>query len=92
MRIRWTESAARDLTNVSDYAQEHSGPEPARKLALRIYEAIGSLEKFPHLGREGRKTKTREFVISGTPFLAIYRFRDDVIEIARILHGAQKWP
>jgi plasmid stabilization system protein ParE len=47
MRIRWTESAARDLTNVSDYAQEHSGPEPARKLALRIYEAIGSLEKFP---------------------------------------------
>jgi plasmid stabilization system protein ParE len=31
-------------------------------------------------------------VISGTPFLAVYRFHNEVIEIARILHGAQKWP
>jgi plasmid stabilization system protein ParE len=30
--------------------------------------------------------------LSGSPFLAIYRVRKDVIEIARILHGAQKWP
>ncbi|MGA9355412.1 MAG: type II toxin-antitoxin system RelE/ParE family toxin [Terriglobales bacterium] len=92
MRIRWTEPAARDLTNVCDYSQERNGPEAGRKLALRIYGAIGSLGKFPHLGREGRKSKTRELVISGTPFLAIYRFRDEAIEIARILHGAQKWP
>jgi plasmid stabilization system protein ParE len=26
------------------------------------------------------------------PYLAIYRLRDDAIEIGRILHGAQKWP
>jgi plasmid stabilization system protein ParE len=92
MRIRWTEPAARDLTGICDYTQEHHGPGPAHKLALRIYEAIGSLPQFPHLGRLGRKLGTRELVLPGSPFLAVYRVRKDVIEIARILHGAQKWP
>jgi toxin ParE1/3/4 len=92
MRIRWTEPAARDLTGVCDYAQEHHGPEAARKLALRIYEAVGSLPQFPYLGRLGRKPGTRELVLSGSPFLVVYRLRKDVVEIARILHGAQKGP
>jgi toxin ParE1/3/4 len=64
----------------------------ARKVALRVYEAVGSLLQFPHFGRSGRKRGTRELVLSGLPFLAIYRVRKGVIEIARILHGAQRWP
>jgi len=92
MRLRWTEPAAHDLTNICDYTQQHNGPEAARKLALRVYEAVGPLQKFPHLGRLGRKPDTRELVVSGIPFLVIYRVREGVIEIARILHGAQKWP
>jgi hypothetical protein len=31
-------------------------------------------------------------VFSGLPFLAVYRVREDVIVLDRILHGAQKWP
>jgi toxin ParE1/3/4 len=92
MSVRWTEAAARDLTSICDYTEEHSGPEAARKVALRVYEAVGSLLQFPYLGRPGRKPGTRELVLSGLPFLAIYRVREDVIEIARILHGAQQWP
>ena len=82
----------RDLTGICDYTEQHSGPEAARKVVLRVYEAVGSLVQFPHLGRPGRKPGTRELVLSGLPFLAIYRGREDVIEIARILHGAQRWP
>jgi plasmid stabilization system protein ParE len=92
MSVRWTEPAVRDLTGICDYTEQHSGPEAARKVALRVYEAVGSLVQFPHLGRPGRKPGTRELVLSGLPFLAIYRGREDVIEIARILHGAQRWP
>jgi len=92
MRIRGTEPATRDLTGICDYTKEHSGSEAARNVALRVYEAVGSLLKFPHLGRSGRKRGTRELVLSGLPFLAIYRVREDIIEIARILHGAQRWP
>lgn len=92
MRVRWTQPAALDLTGICDYTQEHHGPEAGRKLALRIFEAIGALPQFPHLGRLGRKPCTRELVLSGSPFIAIYRVRKDGVEIARILHGAQKWP
>ena len=92
MRIRWTDAAARDLTGICDYISEHAGPATARRIALRIYNEIGLLKDSPHLGRSGRKTGTRELVFSSLPYLAIYRIREDVIEINRILHGAQRWP
>jgi len=92
MRVRWTELAAQDLTNISDYIYKRDGAEAARKVALRIYEAIGGLVRVPHLGRGGRKRGTRELILSDIPYLAVYRLRDDEIEIDRILHGAQKWP
>ncbi|HZM12242.1 MAG TPA: type II toxin-antitoxin system RelE/ParE family toxin [Candidatus Limnocylindrales bacterium] len=92
MRIRWTEPAAHDLTHICDYTEEHDGPAAARRVALTIYQGVSSLTQFPHRGRQGRKVGPRELVFSGLPFLAVYRIRAEVIEINRILHGAQKWP
>ncbi len=92
MRIRWTEPAVRDLTNICDYTEEHDGSEAARRAALRIYEAVGTLSQFPRRGRPGRKPRTRELVFPGLPFLAVYRVGEEAVEIDRILHGAQKWP
>ena len=92
MRIRWTEPAADDLTHICDYLQEHDSPATARRVALTIYQGVSSLLQFPRRGRPGRKPNTRELVFPGLPYLAVYRIREDVIEINRILHGAQKWP
>jgi toxin ParE1/3/4 len=92
MSVRWTDLATHDLTNICDYTRERHGPDMARKLAWRIHEATGSLLQFHHRGRSGRKPGTRELVLAGSPFLAVYRIREDVIEIVRILHGAQRWP
>ncbi|HXW15768.1 MAG TPA: type II toxin-antitoxin system RelE/ParE family toxin [Terriglobia bacterium] len=92
IRIRWTQPAAQDFTAICDYIKEHDGPERARKIALRIYDGITVLRRFPRLGRPGRKKGTRELVFPGLPFLAIYCIRDEVIEITRILHGAQRYP
>jgi len=92
MRIRWTEPAAHDLTSICDYIEEHDHPEAARRVALRICEDVDTLAQFPYQGRPGRQPGTRELVFARLPYLAIYRIRDDVIEITRILHGAQKWP
>jgi plasmid stabilization system protein ParE len=91
MLVRWTKPAADDLTHISDYTQEHFGPAQARRTALAIYEAADSLTTLPSRGRPGRKPNTRELVISGLPFVIIYRIRGDAIEITRVLHGAQKW-
>src|SRR4051812_24891733 len=92
MQIRWTEPAVSDLTGICDYTQEQDGPQAARRVALRIYTGVESLTQFPLRGRPGRKAHTRELVFPEIPFLAIYRVRGDVIEIDRILHGAQRWP
>jgi plasmid stabilization system protein ParE len=51
MRIRWTEPAVRDLTGICDYINDHDGPVAARRVALRIYEGVDSLMRFPHRGR-----------------------------------------
>ncbi len=41
----------------------------------------------------GRVTGTRELVIEGVPFIAIYRqFGADQLHILRVLHDAQQWP
>jgi len=92
MRIRWTELAAQDLTHICDYIEEHEGPGAARRVATAICQGVDALSRFPNRGRPGRKTGTRELVFPGFPFLAIYRVGAEIVEINRILHGAQKWP
>ena len=92
MRIRWTAPAASDLTRICDYIRDHDAPAAARRVALTIYESVASLAQFPHRGRAGRRQDTRELVLPPLPFLAVYRIRGDVIEILRILHGAENWP
>jgi len=92
MRVRWTEPAARDLTQVCDYIEEHDTSSTARRVAISIYERLSALMEFPEKGRQGRKSGTRELIFTGLPYLAIYRIREDAVEILRILHGAQKWP
>jgi toxin ParE1/3/4 len=92
MRIRWTGPVAQDLTHICDYIQEHDAPSTARRVALTIYESVGSLAQFPERSRPGRRLNTRELVFPHLPLLAVYRIREDVIEILRILHGTQNWP
>ncbi len=92
MHIRWTDPAARDLTHICDYIEGRDGPTTARRVALTIYESVNSLAQFPRRGRPGRKLNTRELVFARLPLLAVYRIREEGIEIIRILHGAQNWP
>ena len=92
MRIRWSDSAIHDFTSICDYINEHSTGAIARRVALSIHEAIYTLQQFPESGRTGRNPETRELVFTGLPYVAVYRVQDDVVEILRILHGAQIWP
>jgi toxin ParE1/3/4 len=92
MLLRWTDSAVRDFTHICDYIEEHGGPTIAHRVALSIHRQIDLLAEFPECGRTGRKPDTRELVFSGLPYLAVYRIHHDVVEIVRMLHGAQPWP
>jgi plasmid stabilization system protein ParE len=43
MRVRWTEPAARDLTHICDYIEEHDSTTTARRVAIFIYERVSAL-------------------------------------------------
>jgi toxin ParE1/3/4 len=92
MRIRWTDPAVRDFTQICDYISEHGSAATSRSVALSIYEHVGILAKFPESGRTGRQPDTRELVFGGLPYVAVYRLRGESVEVLRILHGAQDWP
>jgi toxin ParE1/3/4 len=58
----------------------------------KVYAAIQSLKEWPHRGRVGREEGTRELLFPPLPYVAIYRVREENIEILRIRHGAQDPP
>ena len=91
MRIRLTKPAERDLESVEEYIRQDN-PAAAIKTVLRVLEAVECLEQFPNIGRPGRVTGTRELVVGGTLFLAIYKVKENVIWVLRVLHAARKWP
>ena len=91
MQIRLTRSATRDLDAIEAYIAEDN-PNAAVQTVLRVVEAIEGLAEFPNMGRPGRVPGTREIVVSGTPFIAVYKVEANTLWVARVLHGAQRWP
>jgi plasmid stabilization system protein ParE len=43
-------------------------------------------------GRPGRVARTRELVLTGTPYFLPYRIVGDTIRIHRVFHSACRWP
>jgi len=91
MRLRWSAAAADDLEIITEYLFEKS-PQHAPRLVRSLYDAVGSLKTYPNRGRPGKKPGTRELVLRSSPYIVVYQVSGDVVYIARILHGAQKWP
>ena len=91
MRLRWTTPAANDLYTIVEYIQQDN-PDAATDVAQTIYDGCDGLIRFPHRGRKGRIDGTRELVFPGLPYIVVYRVKDQVVEIARIYHGAQDRP
>jgi toxin ParE1/3/4 len=91
MRIRWTPAAAADLQTISEYLKEHH-PRYRDRTMRKLYETIRELNQWPARGRPGREEGTREILFSPTPYVAVYRVKDQTIEVLRIYHAAQDQP
>jgi addiction module RelE/StbE family toxin len=91
MLVRWTAGAADDLERITDYLF-HETPQHAARIVRSLYNAISALKSFPNRGRPGKKPGTRELVVRPLPYVVVYQVSEDVVYVARILHGAQKWP
>lgn len=93
MKLVWLRRAISDRDAQLDHIAQHS-IQAAIEQGDRVARQVGQLAEHPEMGRVGRKPGTRELVISGTPFIVVYRIKPRAkrIELLRLLHGAQKWP
>jgi len=91
MLVRWTAGSADDLERITDYLFDEA-PQHAGRIIRALYNAISGLSMFPNRGRPGKKPGTRELVVRALPYIVVYQVSGDVVYVARILHGAQKWP
>jgi toxin ParE1/3/4 len=90
MKVRWTRAALNQLHEAYDYIQLDK-PSAASRMVDLIDAAAGRLGLFPQMGRPSARPKTREFAIPATPFILVYRVKDDMLEILALYHGSQNW-
>lgn len=93
MRVRWTPLALSQLDRIQDYIAEEN-PVAAFETTEKILNQVETqLPAHPYSGRLGEHfPATRELVISNTPYIVVYRVKDETIDILRVRHGAQLWP
>ncbi|MDP2606427.1 MAG: type II toxin-antitoxin system RelE/ParE family toxin [Deltaproteobacteria bacterium] len=90
MKLRWTRPALADLVEAQNYIAKDN-PSAAEAVAQRVWEAVNSLCNHPEIGRQGHVHGTREWPVSQTPYLVVYRLRDETVEILRVWHGRRNW-
>jgi toxin ParE1/3/4 len=89
--IRFTEEAQADLVEIAAWLGSRN-PLAADRVIETILADIEQLGHFPLIGHAGRVPDTRELVISGLPYVVIYKPLPDLVAVLRILHGAMQWP
>ena len=89
MRIVFLSLAVKDLASIRSYIAADN-PEAARRVAARLKKLIQGLAAMPNMGKAGQVFGTKELVtpkIGKTPYVVVYRVREDRLEILRILPG-----
>jgi addiction module RelE/StbE family toxin len=95
LKIEWTETAQSQLLALDAWLFERSSAGAEHvvdRIADRILEIVGSLDRFPLAGRPGRVGGTREMVVPSTSYIIAYRIHEETLQVLAIMHGAQRWP
>ncbi len=85
MSIRWLSSALAELAHIYEYIARDNSKAAAR-VFVQIRKATRQLATFPETGRPGHVAGTRELVVSGLPYVVVYRVTGDAVEILRVVH------
>lgn len=78
---------ARNLT-LSRRKEPYAGERIVARLLVRAVDLATNTSQ----GRPGRVIGTRALVVTGTPYLLIYRVTATHVDILRVHHGRRQWP
>jgi toxin ParE1/3/4 len=88
MKLLWLSPALSELDRVYEYISQEN-PKAAKHVFTRIRESTEKLKQFAESGRVGHVPGTRELLVTGLPYLVVYRVIGDTVEILRVLHTSQ---
>lgn len=91
MKVIIRASAFADLEGIFNWIARDS-PANARRVADRISAAVtDTIVPFPHMGRAGTRRGTREWVVSGLPYIIVYAVDEtrDALTVLNIFHAQQ---
>ena len=91
MRVRFTRLALQDIDDAYDFIA-HDSPQNADLVIERIERSVDTILAQPAIGRPGRITGTREFIVARTPYILVYRERRSELQILTVLHTSRKYP
>ncbi|HEX4424570.1 MAG TPA: type II toxin-antitoxin system RelE/ParE family toxin [Terriglobales bacterium] len=92
MRILWSPQSLRDLDAIHEYIAKDSEHYAGLTVA-RIFSAVERLIQFPDSGRivpERDETEIREIIVGR--FRAVYRVREELIEVATVFRASREFP
>lgn len=90
MRVRWTDSARRDLQEIAIWIARDR-PQTAREVVAALRASVRHLAEHPQLGRvvpEIGAESLRERVV--TPWRILYRVHEREIVILAVVHGRRE--
>lgn len=89
------DAAQRELEEIAQLHRNLVGPNSARKITNKIFDALSRLEFFPLSGSLPRdKALLRDgcrYVVAGK-YICVYRILGDTIYVYHIAHGASNYP
>ena len=92
MNVNFTPQARDDLFDVRDWIAEHD-ERAADRVLSRIRQTTLMLGQFPLMGRPGQVEDTREFPVTGLPYLIVYRIMSATdLDILNVIHTRRKYP
>ncbi|HZS48756.1 MAG TPA: type II toxin-antitoxin system RelE/ParE family toxin [Blastocatellia bacterium] len=89
MIVKWLQSALDNLDHISIFIAQDN-PDAAKRVVAKIQQDIAIIASYPASGRQGRVPGTREMIVSGTPYIIIYRIHEQTVEILRVFHTKQR--
>lgn len=91
MKVVWTDEAINEIETIIEYIAIDN-PDAAVTLAVRIFRFTDDiLSNNPKIGRQGRISNTREFVMHSS-YIVAYKLHTAHIEILAVRHTARPWP
>jgi toxin ParE1/3/4 len=87
--LRMTERAYADLQEIWDEIGEHS-PLNADRFCEQLLKTCETAAEYPLAGRRRTEARGEYYSWAHGNYLILYRTMDDVVEVARIVHGARE--